>query len=134
MNFFRKSIPSLKIFQWIESSIVEEILWNCEKESFSAGDIIITEWEHPDGKWYIIDSGSVAVSVWGQNIARLHTGNMFGEIALLNEEARTATVTAIEDVEVIVLSQDTLFQMIENDDNTINKEIMRRMEENLENE
>jgi len=59
---------------------------------------------------------------------------MFGEIALLNEEARTATIIAEEDVETIVLSQDILFTMIENDNNSINKEIMRRMEENLENE
>lgn len=59
---------------------------------------------------------------------------MFGEIALLNEEPRSATIVAQTDVTAIILSQDTLFQMIQNDDNTINKEIMRRMEQNLENE
>lgn len=57
---------------------------------------------------------------------------MFGEIALLNEELRSATVVAESDVSVAILSQDALFEMIENDDNSINKEIMRRMEENLE--
>jgi len=100
----------------------------------TTGSIIIEEGSHPDGKWYIIDSGSVSVSVADQKIARLHAGNMFWEIALLNEEARTATITAEDEVETIILSQEALFEMIENDDNSINKEIMRRMEENLEKE
>jgi len=59
---------------------------------------------------------------------------MFGEIALLNEEPRSATIVAKTDTTAIVLSQEILFQMIENDDNSINKEVMRRMEENLERE
>lgn len=134
MNFFTKNIPSLKIFEGIDTNIVEEIISQADREQYPAGSTIIEEWAHPDGKWYIIDTGSVNVSVWEQKIAKLHAGNMFGEIALLNEEPRTASIKAIEDVEVIILSQDTLFKMIENDNNTINKEIMRRMEENLEKE
>jgi hypothetical protein len=43
-------------------------------------------------------------------------------------------VVATSNTTVIVISQDMLFEMINNDDNSINKEIMRRMEENLENE
>lgn len=134
MNFFTKQIPSLKIFEGLDESIVEEILSAAESESYPIGSTVIEEWAHPDWKWYIVKSGSVSVNVWGQKIARLHSWNIFGEIALLNEEPRSATIIAEEDLEVMVLSQDILFQMIENDDNTINKEIMRRMEENLENE
>jgi len=134
MNLFNKKPTGLKIFEGIDEAVVREILENAEKEVFPTGSIIIEEGSHPDGKWYIIDSGSVSVSVADQKIARLHAGNMFWEIALLNEEARTATITAEDEVETIILSQEALFEMIENDDNSINKEIMRRMEENLEKE
>lgn len=132
MKLFSRKIPTLKIFEGIEESTVEEILAHAEKESFLPWEVILEEWAYPDGKWYIIHEWSVNVSVAGQNIAKLHSGNMFGEIALLNEEVRSATVTAETEVQTVVLSQDILFQMIENDNNTINKEIMRRMEENLE--
>jgi CRP-like cAMP-binding protein len=49
----------------------------------------------------------------------------------LNEEQRTATVEALEPTEVIVLTLNNLIEMINNDDNSINKEIIRRIEENL---
>jgi CRP/FNR family cyclic AMP-dependent transcriptional regulator len=88
--------------------------------------------EQPNGKGYIIEEGSVDVSVNGAVTAKLTAGDMFGEIALLNEELRSASVVAESDVSVAILSQDALFEMIKNDDNSINKEIMRRMEENLE--
>ena len=134
MDLFTKNIAKLKIFHWINSEVVREVLAGSSRESFPEGCTIIEEWAFPDGKGYIISSGDVSVSIAGQRIVRLHEWNMFGEIALLNEEPRTATIIAESDIEVIVLSQDILLQMIQNDDNTINKEIMRRMEENLENE
>jgi CRP-like cAMP-binding protein len=56
---------------------------------------------------------------------------MFGEIALLNEEERSATVIAETQTTTIILSQEILFKMIEHDDNSINKEIIRRIEENV---
>ena len=69
-----------------------------------------------------------------EEITVLEKGDIFGEIALLNEEERSANIKALSNLETIVLSQEDIFTMIENDENTINKEIIRRMEENLENE
>lgn len=56
---------------------------------------------------------------------------MVGEIALLNEEERTATVIAKTESELIVLNLENMIQMISNDENKINKEIIRRIEENI---
>ena len=46
----------------------------------------------------MIDSGDVAVTVHGKQIATLGRGDYFGEIALIDEGARSATVTATSDV------------------------------------
>lgn len=134
MGIFGSKVNTLKIFEGIDTATVQDILNNASRKWFSAGETIMEQGDFPNGTGYIIDHGSVDVFVNGEKTATLEEGDMFGEIALLNEEPRTATIVAQNDVITIILSQETLFQMIENDDNSINKEIMRRMEENLENE
>lgn len=128
------TIKQLKIFRGIEEAVVEMIIRNTQRESYGAGEIIMEQGDFPNGKGYIIEEGSVNVWVNEAQTSKLEAGEIFGEIALLNEEPRTATVVAETPVTLMVLSEEILFQMIQNDENTINKEIMRRMEENLENE
>jgi len=135
MNLFgTEKIHKLRIFQWIESWVVEEILKKAAREKFVSGETIMQQGDYPNSTGYIIESGGVKVSIDGELKAELTQWDIFGEIALLNEEARSATIVASDDTTVIVISQDMLFEMINSDDNSINKEIMRRMEENLENE
>jgi len=128
-----ESIFNLKIFRWINKEVVEKIIMQAEEKKFSEGEMIMIEGENSNGEWYIIKNWSVSISIWWKHIAQLSHWDIFWEIALLNEEERTATVTANEDVEVIILTLDSLIEMINNDENTINKEIMRRIEENISN-
>lgn len=132
--FGREKIQNLSIFKGIENSVVEEIIANAAREVFKSWETIMQQWDFPNSTGYIIESGNVDVSIDDVIKANLSEWDIFGEIALLNEEPRSATVIATKDTTVIVISQDMLFEMINNDDNSINKEIMRRMEENLENE
>lgn len=131
---FETSVYKLKIFSGIDPIVVDTIIAECPIEPFKKWEIIIEEWDIPDGKGYIIKSGKVQVQINEEIVAELETWEIFWEMALLNEESRSATVLAMSDLETIVLSQEDIFTMIENDENTINKEIMRRMEQNLENE
>ena len=124
-------LKNLKIFQGIHPNIVEYITRNSEREEFRPWDIIIEQGESSNGKGYIIEAGSVNVYVNKKQTTRLEAGEMFGEIALLNEEERSATVIAETQTTTIILSQEILFKMIEHDDNSINKEIIRRIEENV---
>lgn len=128
-----KSILHLKIFQGITPSVVENIILSCAEKSFIAGEIILTEWAQTNGEGYIIKQWSVEVQMGGKQIATLESWEMFWEMALLNEDQRTASIQALSDGTLIILSLDNLIDMINNDENKINKEIMRRMEENLEN-
>lgn len=126
-----ESIFTLEIFKWIDKDVVENIILSCKERKYTAWEMIIIEWEQSNWEGYILKKGKVAISIWKQKIAELHAWDIFGEIALLNEEERTATVSAIEDIEVIVLSLEHLIEMINSDENKINKKIMTRIEENL---
>ena len=64
---------------------------------YAAGDTLAIEGEGGVG-FFLIESGEATVSVRGQEIARLKAGDSFGEVALIDDGARTATVTADTDM------------------------------------
>jgi CRP-like cAMP-binding protein len=53
----------------------------------------------------VIESGTAEVLVDGEHVADLGEGDFFGEMALLVEQRRTATVTATSDLRVIVMHE-----------------------------
>ena len=126
-----ENILNLEIFSWIDKSIIEEIILKVPEREYKAWEIILLEGSDSNWEWYIIKSWRVKVSIKWQKIAELSAWNIVWEIALLNEEKRTATVEALENTTVLVLTLDNLIDMINNDANNINKEIIRRIEENL---
>lgn len=123
----------LKIFNWIEKDIVQKILTTSPIENYKKWDIIFKEWELSNWKWYVIKSWTVSISINKVIISELWVWEMFWEIALLREEERNATVIAITDLELISLTLNDLIELVNHDDNIINKQIMRRIEENIEN-
>jgi len=126
-----ESIYNLEIFKWINKSVIDSIIVECEERKYSSWEMIIIEWEESNWEWYILKTGKVSIWIGWTRVAELNAWNIFWEIALLNEEERTATVSAITDIEVIILSIDNLINMINNDDDTINKTIINRIEENI---
>lgn len=126
-----ESIYNLEIFKWIDRSVIDSTILECEERIYSAWEMIIIEWEESNWEWYILKSWKVSIWIGWTRVAELNAWNIFWEIALLNEEERTATVTAITDIEVIILSIDNLINMINNDDDRINKTIIKRIEENI---
>ena len=72
---------------------------------------------------YLIQSGSVVVynEHDGKNVelARLELGQIFGELALVFDEPRTASVKALEDCNLIIITRKTLKQKLDKSDPTI---------------
>ena len=78
-------------------------------QQFNAGDIIIRQGD-PGTGFYIVGSGSVTCSRQAsessppEELCKLASGEYFGEIALLTDRPRQATVTASEPSEILCLS------------------------------
>ena len=70
----------------------------------SAGTAIITQGERGD-RFYIITAGEVVVTVDGKPVRTLGAGQSFGEIALLRDIPRTASVLAVGPVELLALDR-----------------------------
>jgi CRP-like cAMP-binding protein len=70
-----------------------------------AGKVLAREGEIGQ-EFFVIESGTAAVTHDGQQVAALGPGDFFGEIALLDEHARrTATVTATSPMTLVVLTR-----------------------------
>jgi len=69
-----------------------------------AGTVIAREGEPGVGLFVIVD-GEAQVSIGGTKKTKLVAGDFFGEIALLDGGPRTATVTALTDVELLGLTE-----------------------------
>jgi MFS family permease len=68
-----------------------------------AVDAMVIEQGAVGDSWYLIESGRVAVVHDGRHVTDLSTGDGFGEIALLSDRPRTASVIAREPLEVFRL-------------------------------
>jgi CRP-like cAMP-binding protein len=61
--------------------------------TFDPGDTISVEGQSGVG-FFIIEDGEASVTVGGEELRTLKSGDYFGEVALIDDGARTATITA----------------------------------------
>jgi MFS family permease len=60
----------------------------------------------PGDLYYVISSGSARVEASGVRVRTLEPGDGFGEIALLRNSPRTASVTALDEMHLVTLNRD----------------------------
>jgi CRP-like cAMP-binding protein len=70
-----------------------------------AGTAVVREGD-PGELFYIVEEGALAVTVAGETRPPIHPGGFFGEIALLRDTPRTATVTATDDCRLLTLGRE----------------------------
>lgn len=71
---------------------------------YAAREAIFKEGEHGDAM-YVVIVGEVALSVRGHHVVTMHPGELFGEMALIDSEKRSATATAITDSKLVRLNE-----------------------------
>ena len=98
-------LRALQLFALVPAPAVEAAARRLNRLAVPAGATIIREGE-PGDRFYIVDSGTVQVLQQGRPIRSLGPGQSFGQIALLRDVPRTATVVAMTDVELWVLDRD----------------------------
>ena len=75
------------------------------------GEVVVTEGE-PAHEFFVILAGEVEVTHDGDVLRREGPGEVFGEIGLLRNVPRTATVTAVTDVELLVLGRKPFLETV----------------------
>ena len=93
---------------------------SAERVSFAPGETIVAEGD-PADRFFVIAQGEVAISRRSPEgdeikLAALGRGQFFGEVGILAETRRTATVSAVDDVELLALSWQEFQETLERSD------------------
>jgi len=129
-EYLARTFPSLTERQLIRATR------NLEPQKYAPGSMIIQEGAPPDD-FYIITKGQVEVLVQASNggefvVARMGSGQYFGEIELLRGGANIATIRAAPDtgVEVVALDRETFTSLIAESEPT-QEEIVHVVQERI---
>jgi CRP-like cAMP-binding protein len=90
-------LQRVPIFSDLDGKELERIAASMKERTFKAGDKVTQEGQSGVG-FFVIADGEASVTIGGDERRRLGPGDYFGEVALLNETARTATITAETDL------------------------------------
>jgi MFS family permease len=90
-------LRALPIFAPLDAAVLEGLARCLEPREVAAGTRVIREGERGD-LFYVVADGELEVTVAGEHVRFLGRGDCFGEIALLRDVPRTASVTARTDV------------------------------------
>lgn len=98
-------LRSMRIFRALPVPALEGIATGAIDVSVARGASIVEQGE-PGDRYYAIADGTVEVTIDGQLVATLDRGEGFGEIALLHETPRTASVTAKTDASLLAIDRE----------------------------
>lgn len=98
-------LGSVPIFAPLPGMTLEHLAGRLVPLRLEPGTEIVREGD-PGDRFYIVAEGTVEVSEYGRPIAELGAGGYFGEIALIRDVARTATVTTTTSVVLYALDRD----------------------------
>ncbi len=114
-------LKQVEMFNGLSDSSLEKIAALCHTQTFAPGEVIIARNDPPDA-FYLIEDGTVEVFTAPESenaadavIVSLGTGQSFGEMGLVDQGARSATVKAATPVTVKKIACDAFLKLCEND-------------------
>ncbi|HEY4181816.1 MAG TPA: cyclic nucleotide-binding domain-containing protein [Kofleriaceae bacterium] len=95
------------LFSDLSPAVLEMLIPRMKLVVLDPNEVLFTEGEAGDCL-YVVSEGEVAVETNGSELARLGPGAFFGEVALVTDQPRSATVRALTRVEALAIDRDVV--------------------------
>jgi hypothetical protein len=104
-------LRAIPMFAPLAPPTIERLAANLVQVEAVAGAWLVREGELGD-RFYVVDEGEVEIEIDGRTVRREGPGSSFGEIALLRDVPRTASVRAVSDVRLLALERDVFLSAV----------------------
>jgi CRP/FNR family cyclic AMP-dependent transcriptional regulator len=88
----------------VQEKYIELLQRSGQVEEFAAGETIFSEGEEAD-RMYVVSEGSVTLSINGDVVETLGPGGLFGEMAVIDREPRSAKAVAESDSTLVAIDK-----------------------------
>lgn len=110
-------LENSKLFDGLSPTDLELLVSSAELRKYSTDQVIFEEGDAGDGM-YVVQNGMVQISApisqgERKRLARLGVGDYFGEMAIIDNEPRSASATAEEDTLVYYLPRESVLKLLE---------------------
>ncbi len=98
-------LAGVPLLSGLDRKHLEQLARDFTERTFPAGSVVVREGDEHGIGFFLVASGEGVVSVGGKEVAKVQRGSYFGEVALISDRVRTATVTATTDLDCLVMTR-----------------------------
>jgi signal-transduction protein with cAMP-binding, CBS, and nucleotidyltransferase domain len=98
-------IERMDLFDGASRRTLEQLATSAERRTAAPGEVLITQGEESDAVW-LLESGVLAVEADGRELPPVAAPGYVGELGLLHNQPRSATVTVLERADLVRIDAD----------------------------
>lgn len=97
-----QTVATIPLLAVLKPRAREQVLRTAREQQYRSGDVVVAEGD-PATRLFLLAAGTARVEKKGKVIGRMQAGEFFGELALLEQHGRTATVIADSDLTCVII-------------------------------
>ncbi len=97
-------LAKVPLLSSLDKKDLERLARDFSERTFPAGSVVVREGDSHGMGFFVVVEGEGAVTIGGREVDTVGPGSYFGEVALISDRVRTATVTATTDLRTLVMT------------------------------
>lgn len=97
-------LAGVPLLSGLDRKHLEQLTRDFSERSVPAGSVVVRQGDDHGVGFFVVAEGEGVVTVDGKDVGTIGPGSYFGEVALISDRVRTATVTTTTDMRILVMT------------------------------